>query len=205
VGSYPLADTCWYGKSVMVPTAPKIMIIRHAEKPTRQFAGVDVSGVSSGHDLTVRGWQRAGALACWFAPAHGPLQDPLLARPAFIFASAAATDLVPADSKSRRSEETVTPLAQRIAVDINLTFSKGHEKELAKAVQACEGPVLIAWQHESINLIANSILGSKIAPQTWPDERFDVVFVLTLHPLEAAYSFAQVPQRLLAGDSASPI
>jgi hypothetical protein len=189
----------------MAPKVSKIMIIRHAEKPTVQLDGVDESGASSAHDLIVRGWQRAGALACLFAPTYGPPQNPLLERPAFIFASAAVDDSVPGNSRSRRSEETVTPLAELIGVEINLTFSKGQETALAKAVQACNGPVLIAWQHENINLIANAILGSKAAPQSWPKERFDVVFVLTLNRPDGTYSFAQVPQCLLAGDSTAPL
>ncbi len=76
---------------------------------------------------------------------------------------------------------------------------------MARAAQACSGPVLIAWQHEGISAIANSILGAKIAPQSWPGDRFDLVFVFTLDPLDGTYSFAQVTQRLLAGDSASLI
>src|SRR5271168_5207267 len=119
----------------MAAKAPKIMIIRHAEKPAGQVGGVTAWGAASSHDLIVRGWQRAGALACLFAPAHGPLQNPLLARPAFIFASAAVDDPVPGNSRSRRSEETVGPLAELIGVDINLTFSKGQETALAKAAQ----------------------------------------------------------------------
>ena len=53
--------------------------------------------------------------------------------------------------------------------------------------------------------IANFILGMQVAPQSWPKDRFDVVFVLTLNPLEGTYSFAQVSQLLLAGDSGEPI
>jgi hypothetical protein len=153
----------------------------------------------------VRGWQRAGALACLFAPAHGSLQNELLAKPAFIFASAAATDPEPGDTKSRRSEETVTPLAQLIAVDINLNFSKGQETALAQAAMACDGSVLIAWRHEGIPVIANSILGAVVAPQSWPKDRFDVILVFTLNPLDGTYSFAQVMECLLADDSAEPI
>jgi hypothetical protein len=190
---------------MMQPKAPKIMIIRHAEKPVGHFAGVNEAGGSSAHDLSVRGWQRAGALACLFAPAHGPLQNPLLARPAFIFASAAADDPVPGNSRSHRSVETVRALAQLIRVEVDLRFSKGQEKALAAAAMACDGPVLIAWQHENINVIANAILGAKLEPQTWPAVRFDVVFVFTLNPWDGMYGFAQVPQCLLAGDSPHPI
>ena len=46
----------------MRPKAPKIMVIRHAEKPNGQATGVKESGEPSSRDLTVRGWQRAGAL-----------------------------------------------------------------------------------------------------------------------------------------------
>jgi hypothetical protein len=190
---------------MMRPKAPKIMIVRHAEKPVGHLAGVNEAGESSSRDLIVRGWQRAGALACLFAPAHGPLQNPLLARPAFIFASAATDDPVPGNSRSHRSQETVRPLAELIGVEVDLRFSKGQEKPLAGAAIACDGPVLIAWQHENISVIANAILSPKVAPQTWPAERFDVVFVFTLNPLDGMYGFAQVPQCLLAGDSAHPI
>jgi len=181
------------------------MVIRHAEKPGGRFAGVTEWGETNAHGLSVRGWQRAGALCCLFAPAYGPLQNALLAKPAFIFASASVDDPTPGNSRSRRSLETVSPLAQRMGVEVGLSFSKGEEKALAEAAQACPGPVLIAWQHENISTIAHAILGAKIAPQTWPPDRFDVIFVFTLDPLAGTYSFAQVPQCLLAGDSPSPI
>jgi hypothetical protein len=92
-----------------------------------------------------------------------------------------------------------------IGVDINLNFSKGQETALAHAALACNGPVLIAWRHEGIPLISNAILGMAAAPQSWPKERFDVVFVFTLNPSTGTYSFAQVAQRLLAGDSAEGV
>ena len=171
--------------------APKIMVIRHAEKPGGRFAGVKETGDSSPHDLIVRGWQRAGALACLFAPARGALQDPLLAKPEFIFASAAIDDPDPGNARSRRSQETVTPLAQLLSLDVNLNFSKGEEVELVAAARQCSGPVLIAWQHENIRAIANAILGDNSAPQTWPGGRFDVVFVFTLNPEDGTYSLAQ--------------
>jgi hypothetical protein len=189
----------------MPAKASKIMIIRHGEKPAGHVAGVDESGASGGHHLSVRGWQRAGALTCLFAPARGPLQSPLLARPEFIFASAAVDDPVPGNSRSRRSEETVRPLAAVVGVEVDLRFSKGGEKALAAAAMACGGPVLVAWHHENISAIVNAIAGAKIAPQNWPSERFDLVFVLTLNQADGTYGFAQVPQCLLAGDSSAVI
>jgi hypothetical protein len=187
----------------MPAKASKIMVIRHAEKPSGMITGVKASGESSARDLTVRGWQRAGALACLFAPARGPLQNDLLVKPAFIFASAAVDAPEGGNSRSRRSYETVMPLAELLGLEINLSFSKGEERALARAAQACDGPVLIAWQHENIAVIVNSILGIQAAPSFWPPERFDVIYVLSLNPAEDKYSLAQVPQCLLAGDSAN--
>ena len=71
---------------------------------------------------------------------------------------------------------------------------------------ACGGTALISWQHEDIPCIANVILGNQTTvPQKWPGIRFDVVWVFDLDASSSSYSFNQVPQRLLAGDSADPI
>lgn len=185
----------------MQPPAPVIMVIRHAEKPTAKAAGVSEDGKQSPHDLIVQGWERAGALACLFAPTDGPLQNALLATPAFLFASAPSDDVADAsESKSHRPEETIRPLADKLGLQTNLQFAKGQEKEVAQAAQACSGPVLIAWQHESIYDIAKEIPGGSVAPKNWPGSRFDIVFVFTLNNTATSYEFAQVPQCLLAGD-----
>jgi hypothetical protein len=187
--------------------APVIMIIRHAEKPTQGVAGVNENGQQSSHDLIVRGWQRAGALTCFFAPSHGQLQNPLIATPQFLFASAASDDGVNGgdESKSRRPEETIKPLSEKLQLKTDASFAKGQEKEVAKAAQECNGPVLISWQHEAIYEIAKEIPGGEVAPQTWPGDRFDIVFVFTSDKAKNIYDFAQVPQCLLVGDSAKPI
>lgn len=186
--------------------APLIMVIRHAEKPTQGVAGVKEDGEQSSHDLIVQGWQRAGALACFFAPTEGPLQNSSLATPEFLFASAAATDPSnSAESKSHRPEETIKPLAKKLNKPINLDFAKGQEDKVAAAAQACNGPVLIAWQHEKIYDIAKAIPGGSVAPKNWPSDRFDVVFVFTLDQSNESYSFSQVPQLLLASDQSTPL
>ena len=55
--------------------ATKIMIIRHAEKPTTTppppLNGVTITGKQDKDSLIPRGWQRAGALVTLFAPARG--------------------------------------------------------------------------------------------------------------------------------------
>ena len=44
---------------------------------------------------------------------------------------------------------------------------------------ASNGVVLIAWHHEKIPAIANLILQNQSAPQKWPGDRFDVVWIFT--------------------------
>ena len=178
-------------------TAPKIMVVRHAEKPTDTEQGVTPAGDADKHDLIVQGWQRAGALVCLFAPARGSLQSPQLATPQFLFAS---------DDSSQRPVETITPLAGRLNLKINQGFGTGDESSLAEAARAANGVVLIAWQHEDIPAIGNAITGNKTTvPQKWPGTRFDLVWVFNLIPASGAYEFTQVPQCLLAGDQNSVI
>jgi hypothetical protein len=177
--------------------APKIMVIRHAEKPTESAQGVSSSGTNDTRDLIVQGWQRAGALVCLFSPARGALQSPELATPKFLFAS---------DDSSHRPKETITPLAEKLNLKINLGFAKGQETALVAAAKESAGVVLIAWQHENIPEIGNAITGNKTAvPQKWPGTCFDVVWIFDLKPTSGTYNFTQLPQCLLDGDETSVI
>ena len=65
----------------------KVMLIRHAEKPdgTGNVMGVSELGLPHPRQLSVRGWQRAGALVRFFAPAGGNFADGI-ATPSAIFA-----------------------------------------------------------------------------------------------------------------------
>jgi hypothetical protein len=194
----------------------KIMIIRHAEKPPTPDDdapagttpvegkkvlegppyGANLDGDNSNESLIVVGWQRAGALACLLAPSSGPLQNPELATPQFLFAS---------DSKSQRPLETIKPLGQKLNLKPS-TEKKGDYKAIADQAMACGGIALVCWQHQDIPQMANHILGDKTtAPQKWPGHRFDVIWVFDLDSTTDTYSFKQVPQCLLHGDSPEPI
>jgi hypothetical protein len=179
------------------------MVIRHAEKPSKDGEpyGVTPQGERSKESLEVRGWQRAGALANLFAPANGHFQNTALARPQFLFASK------PLRRKgSRRSIETLSPLADKLGIEINSGFQRNAIESMIEKAVLCKGVVLISWQHEYIPEIASQILknGNK-APASWPEDRFDVVWVFDLDRSSSKYRFKQVPQKLLNGDSGSPI
>jgi hypothetical protein len=184
------------------PTTTKIMIIRHAEKPPASGApfGVTADGVQDEESLIIEGWQRAGALACLFAPSRGPLQDAELATPKFLFASESKSG-----GGSERPVETITPLASKLGLTPT-THKKTSIDKVAEDAMSCGDVALISWQHEDIPAIANGIMGnSTTVPQSWPGHRFDIVWVFDLDRSSKTYSFNQVPQRLLAGDSPDPI
>lgn len=177
---------------------PTIFIIRHGEKPTKGERGITADGKHSKNSLIARGWQRAGGLVGLFgAAAHATAKAPL-ATPAAIFAASPDAPGVDKKEKSRREEETATPLAHRLGLKPNLKFGKGTEKKLVKAVRKETGPVLIVWEHEMIVALTRELCSSPKIPATWPSDRFDVVFVLT--PDGEGYNFSQVPQQLLVGD-----
>jgi hypothetical protein len=181
--------------------ANKIMLIRHAEKPDDDHAGVTVKGKNDAEELIVRGWKRSGALVRFFAPRGGKFVDPHLAQPKTIFASA-----VDRHSNSLRPQHTVLELAKLLNLTLDLRFPKGDEANLAKAAGAAADPVLIAWEHEDIPTIVNAIVGnSKTCPQKWPGDRFDMVWVLDRNAAGGGWTFSQVPQLLLSGDSDRPI
>jgi len=181
-----------------VRQATKIMVIRHAEKPPSHQPpyGITLDGAREKESLTARGWQRAGALASFFAPANGAFQDPSLAKPQFLYASK------PVKHKgSRRPFETIMPLAEKLAITINSNFQKFETESMLEDAFLCKGVVLISWQREYILQITDQILGNKaVAPPEWPEDRFDVVWVFDRHSSSAQYSFKQIPQSLLMGD-----
>ncbi len=191
------------GGKPAIPVAPKIMVIRHAEKPADDPPphGVDTDGDHDDESLSVRGWQRAGALAVLLAPAAGPLQNSALATPRFAFASR-----LDKDNGSDRPQQTITPLIDRLDKEVTVDFEHGigEESDLATAAMACRGTVLISWAHSEISAIVKCLPMSKktaaMIPEEWPDARFDLVWVFDLDPASNDYRFSQVPQLVLSGD-----
>jgi hypothetical protein len=174
----------------------KIMLIRHAERPSadKSIRGVSQDGRKDKESLTVRGWQRAGALVRLFAPLDNRFSHPALARPDILFACK-ADELSP----SLRPQHTLLPLAELLKAKVNYDYYEGEEEKLVQKVLSSQGTALIAWKHNNMHVIANAILGdSTTAPQYWPFERVDLVWVFDKRA--GSWSFTQVPQLLLAGD-----
>ena len=179
------------------------MIIRHAEKPAGGGApkGVSADGLPDPESLTPRGWQRAGALVGLFSPDPADQREPRLPTPTHLFASQ-----VGPQSSSRRPLETLEPLSERLGLTIDARFLKEELGQLAQAVRGTDGVALISWEHHLIPSIANMLVGdTRTVPQIWPDDRFDVVWVIDLPAPGKPAGFRQVPELLLSGDQATPI
>jgi hypothetical protein len=209
--------------------ATKIMVIRHAEKPGNyngvQYSGVNNAGTIAGDNgakhLVTLGWERAGALVTLFAPPSGP-RSPSLATPQFLFASDPTPkhgDDTSDEGPSERPYETLIPLATRLSLTTDTTHHKSDYAGMVTSALACNGAVLIAWQHEDIALktkagapgISQEILiqtGTARAfyvPTNWPSgsagARYDLVFVFDRPSGSGPVTgFTMLPQQLLAGD-----
>lgn len=178
---------------------PLVMLIRHAEKPgpSGRPYGVTSDGTGDTHSLTTTGWSRAGALVELFDPCtpSGPASPRAgLARPRAIFAAN------PTAGASQRPFQTVTPLASRLGLSVDTAFGEGAEHALADRLRTVSVPTLVAWEHESIPTIVKHLGQVRPAPPSaWPSDRFDLVWCFAPAG-DRGWTFAQVPQLLLAGD-----
>jgi hypothetical protein len=176
------------------------MIIRHAEKHQHgsHDRGIDEDGLPSRHELTVRGWQRAGALVHLFAPPGGLPDGGRIHTPRSIFASDATRD-----SPSLRAMHTAGPLAAALGITVNHAFAEEEEAALAAEVVAAPSPVLVVWHHGAIPRLVKEIAGKlPDCPSHWPHGRFDLIWILERDDPRAAWRFSQVAQSLLPGDGA---
>jgi hypothetical protein len=183
-----------------------IFIIRHGEKPgTPPPYGVDAGGNQDHHSLIPVGWQRAGGLAALFAPPGGPTRAGILTPGQLISPD------YPHSTKihHERTYETISALAGLLGLTIENPYPEGSEAELATTLAAVStGVTLVCWEHHAIPTIANAIIplaaGTTI-PQTWPGDRFDVVWSFAWDDDAGCYVFSQIPELLLAGDQPTTI
>jgi hypothetical protein len=196
-----------------------IYIIRHGEKPAdpppaahgKSAApappfGVDDQGNQDEHSLLPRGWQRSGALAVLFDPARGAPPAGLLTPAALLSPSYGD----PGKTTAHRTYQTIQGLSERLGLQIASDFAEGQEPKLAASVVSTySGVVLICWEHQHIPALASSLpaVPGTVIPQQWPGDRFDVIWSFTLVPgsAPAQYTFGQVPQQLLSGDTGTVI
>ena len=172
----------------------KIMLIRHAEKPVPDgAAGVAPDGSADPKSLSESGWERAKKLVGFFSqPTARPIE-----KPDAVFAAAP-------DAGSKRPYETVLPLAEALwpgperSQAFNIAIPKENVQDLAPAVMAASGVVLVCWEHTLIHDAVSALPQTPATPPKWPGDRFDVVWILTAAP--GGWDFEQTPQRLMETD-----
>ena len=99
------------------------------------------------------------------------------------------------------SLKSPTLLEQRLGLPIDEDFVQDDLDRLVAAILACDGDVLVAWEHKRIPLIADRLVGDpSTVPQVWPDDRYDLVWILEPETNASLLRLRQVPQLLLAGD-----
>ena len=162
-----------------------IGLIRHGEKPLGNEGGVAFDGRSDPTGLSVRGWQRAGALAVRFG---GPLRSAFFIKPTALYA---AVDR----GRSLRPYDTLRPLSELLGLPITRLPSTDAYAAAAR-IKAQAGNPLVCWRHREMPALARALLGDQngAVPEVWDPERYDLIWMLH----EAGLSV--VPQRLLAGD-----
>ena len=212
-----------------------IMVIRHGEKPTTAHAtGFELDGTPQREALTIRGWQRAGALAAYFDPPQPQDLPNGLRRPDRIYAAKAE----PAEHHLReqetvaplaaklglhvhahhpvpdiahlgaehhlREQETVAPLAAKLGLHVHAHHPVPDIAHLGAEVAKHSGATLVCWEHKILPTIVKG-LGS-VSP-TPPTVWPDDRFdvVWVFTRAGAGWDFTQVPQLLLSGDSPDPI
>jgi hypothetical protein len=177
----------------------KILLIRHAEKPVPDLGigGVDEQGAADKRSLSVRGWQRAGALVRFFAPLHDAFAHRLIERPDALFAASPR-------SRSLRPVQTLGDLSLHLKLPIRQEFdSQEDERALIDAMNNGAGVALVSWRNDAMAMLARLLVDDAEAIPAWDKARFDLVWVLAR--TRGRWSFDQVPQLLLPGDRTEPI
>ena len=180
-------------------TPSLVICLRHGEKPGDAEdkddpvgpggPGLDQCGRVDRHALTLRGWQRAGALA---GTALCGCLDGLERAPAI---------LVPSykdDYKGHRSFQTMLPLSARLGVEPRPVCRADEVDELTKQLEALEGVVVVCWEHDALAQLAQGLTGD--AELDWPGRRFDVLWLVAPGETANDKRFEERDQRLLAGD-----
>lgn len=175
-----------------------VIVMRHGEKPSESGKphGINAEGEQDPHALSVRGWTRAGALASMFGllpQAHYPGVQ----TPKRVYATKPSHQ-----AKSTREYDTALPTADKLGIRLHSGFTHGEEKQLAREIINSAENTLVVWHHGAIAELMShfEINNSSEIPSAWPEDRFDVMWVLSKDSMSVGYTWHQVNQSLLSGD-----
>ena len=162
--------------SSMLSASPReIIIVRHGDK----LVGPTKSHDYTGRYLSAKGQVRAEKLAMYYM-AHFP-------KPDFIFATKPAQFEGMHESTSYRPLQTVMPLANLLTAEgggdvfVRTPFYEEEYGKLAGGLltdkKYDQKFILICWQHERINLMAQALGVTENLPK-WQGKDYDQVYIL---------------------------
>lgn len=160
----------------------QVIIIRHAEKPPE------------GHELSLKGRQRAAALVPYFLETPDVLE---YKTPAAIYAQKSGEG-----HRSKRPVQTVKDLAGALRLEV-IQFAHDDHAKMVREITAnkdYEGKmVLICWEHKAIPDLAREF--GVTNPPSFPGSAFDRTWIITFRPGKGP-RLRDRPQQLMYGDSA---
>jgi len=163
----------------------QVIIIRHAEKPA----------TPEGDSLSTKGRERAAAMVPYFMETKELITN---GTPFAIYATSPSKA-----NTSRRSIETVTPLAEKLGLTLKSGFEFDDYKKMVDEIKNDasyhDKTVLICWEHSHIPEIARAF-GALQTPGRWLNEVFDRDWVISFSKTGRA-TFQNIPQRLMYGDT----
>jgi hypothetical protein len=177
-----------------------LLMIRHGEKPSKGYQGVDEQGNANAEGLTPKGWERAGALVTLFAANNTTLTS-TLPSPGALVAPKYAMPV-------HRCPLTLLPLSQRLSKTILSEYpADADPMMIVSSLLAMENEVvLVCWEHDHLVNIVGAMASTGLVanqadiPTSWPDDRFDVIWRFDLNEQTGKWTFTSVDQQLLAGD-----
>lgn len=192
----------------------RIVCVRHAEEPAEAIdqwgPGYNEFGHCSDNGLSIRGWQRAGALAATALCGLVPSDE--LDKTLHIF--------VPhydGEPDHHRASLTIAPFARRIGAQLRTRRNKDQVVPgLCEDVLAVQRTAVVCWQHQNLAILVDKLFNDRDPPVKgerrddetgerlqWPTGRFDIIWVLSSSTGHPPYRLDEHLQCLLPGDEGS--
>lgn len=176
-----------------------MICLRHGEKPENadhpdrppgeDGPGLDERGRVCPHSLTIKGWQRAGALAATNVAGQLAAGGD---RPRIFVPDYGERD------ESHRTWQTVRPLSRRWHLGPRHPCNRDDVPGLIAEISTLVGgTAIVCWAHEGLSDLVEGLIGHKV---DWPDDRFDVLWLVEPNASSPQARFRAVDQRLLPGD-----
>jgi len=145
---------CWPWVGVRATDNPKVVIIRHGEKP------------KSGDNLSCQGENRALRLPAVLHKKFG--------KPDYTYVPALKLG---ESTNHARMFQTVVPFAVKYDLTLNSKFAESDVAGVAKDVLTHTGLVLVVWEHSQIPSLVAALGVSQ--PPAWKKEDFDSIWVVS--------------------------